>query len=65
MNWRSNHSNLLNSEIKQLQEENQKILHGQEVIMNKIGMQSKRISLIVRLIDDLKGNLEYDEMILN
>lgn len=51
----------LNSKIKSIEEENKKIISSQNSIMNKVGLESKKISLLVKLVNDLKTNLASEK----
>src|SRR5438270_470370 len=47
-------------QIKKISEENKKIIDSENVIMEKVASQSKKMSLLVKLIYELKNNFEED-----
>ena len=51
----------LNSKIKSIEGENKKIISSQNSIMNKVGLESKKINLLVKLVNDLKNNLTSEK----
>ena len=61
----------LGREISELQEEIQQIDNNEKVITNKLSSKKKKLSLLIKLINDLKSNSEeeslnnYDEMVVD
>jgi septation ring formation regulator EzrA len=47
----------LNNKINSIENDNRKIIASQNAIMNKIGMESKKLSLLLKIVNDLKTNL--------
>ena len=47
----------LNNKIKSIENENKKIISSQNAIMNKVSLESKKLSLLIKIVNDLKTNL--------
>jgi uncharacterized protein (DUF1015 family) len=55
-------SNILskNSQIKSLEEENNRYNTNRDNLIDKINNKSKKLSLLLKLVDELKNNVDED-----
>jgi uncharacterized protein (DUF1015 family) len=49
-----------NSQIKSLEEENNRYNTNRDNLIDKINNKSKKLSLLLKLVDELKNNVDED-----